>query len=71
MFFYKNYVIIYIENEKGSMNKMKIWSVTVPNAFNGMSNTSLFINEEEAKDKFDRFKDRGATMGRVDDIWNF
>lgn len=50
---------------------MKIWSVTVPNAFNGMSNTSLFINEEEAKDKFDRFKDRGATMGRVDDIWNF
>lgn len=50
---------------------MKIWSVTVPNTFNGMSNTSLFINEEEAKDKFDRFKDRGATMGRVDDIWNF
>lgn len=50
---------------------MKIWSVTVPNTFNGMSNTSLFINEEDAKDKFNRFKDRGATMGQVDDIWNF
>lgn len=50
---------------------MKIWSVTVPNTFNGMSNTSLFINEEDAKDKFNRFKDRGATMGQVDDIWDF
>ena len=50
---------------------MKIWSVSVPNTFSGLSNTSLFINEEDAKDKFNRFKDRGATMGQVDDIWNF
>lgn len=50
---------------------MKIWSVSIPNTFSGMSNTSLFINKEDAKDKFNRFKDRGATMGQVDDIWNF
>ena len=50
---------------------MKIWSVSVPNTFSGMSNTSLFINKEDAEDKFNRFKDRGATMGQVDDIWNF
>ena len=50
---------------------MKIWSVSVPNTFSGLSNTSLFVNKEDAEDKYNKFKDRGATMGQVDDIWNF
>ena len=50
---------------------MKIWSVSVPNTFNGLSNTSLFIKKEDAEEKYNRFKDRGATIVQVDDIWNF
>lgn len=50
---------------------MKFWSVSVPNTFSGLSNTSLFVNKEDAEEKYNMFKDRGATMGQVDDVWNF
>lgn len=50
---------------------MKIWSVSVLNTFSGLSHTSLFIKKEDAEEKYNRFKDRGATMEQVDDIWNF
>lgn len=41
---------------------MKIWSVSVLNTFSGLSHTSLFIKKEDAEEKYNRFKDRGATM---------
>lgn len=50
---------------------MKIWSVSVPNMFSRLSNTFLFIKKEDAEAKYNKFKDCGATMGQVDDIWNF
>lgn len=50
---------------------MKIWAVNTSNTFNGMTHTSLFVSKEDAKAKYDALKDRGATMGMVDDIWNF
>lgn len=50
---------------------MKVWAVNTPNIFSGMTHTSLFINKEDAEAKYNAFKDRGATIGQVDDIWNF
>lgn len=50
---------------------MKVWVVNTPNTFSGMTHTSLFINKEDAEAKYNAFKDRGATIGQVDDIWDF
>lgn len=50
---------------------MKIWAVNTSNTFSGMTHTSLFINKEDAEAKYNALKDRGATIGQVDDIWNF
>lgn len=50
---------------------MKIWAVNTPNTFSGMTHTSLFINKEDAEAKYNTFKDKGATIGLVDDIWDF
>lgn len=50
---------------------MKIWAVNTPNTFSGMTHTSLFINKEDAEAKYNAFKDRGATIGQVDDVWDF
>lgn len=50
---------------------MKVWAVNTLNTFNGMTHTSLFINKEDAEAKYNAFKDRGATIGQVDDIWDF
>ena len=50
---------------------MKVWAVNTPNTFSGMTHTSLFINKEDAEAKYNAFKDRGATIGQVDDIWDF
>ena len=50
---------------------MKVWAVNTPNTFSGMTHTSLFINKEDAEVKYNAFKDRGATIGQVDDIWDF
>ena len=50
---------------------MKIWAVNTPNTFSGMTHTSLFINKEDAEAKYNALKGRGATIGQVDDIWNF
>lgn len=50
---------------------MKVWAVNTPNTFNGMTHTSLFINKEDAEARYNAFKDRGATIGQVDDVWDF
>lgn len=50
---------------------MKVWAVNTPNTFSGMTHTSLFINKEDAEAKYNAFKDRGATIGQVDDVWDF
>lgn len=50
---------------------MKVWAVNIPNTFSGMTHTFLFTNREDAEAKYDTFKDKGATMGLVDDIWDF
>lgn len=50
---------------------MKVWAVNTPNTFSGMTHTSLFINKEDAEAKYNAFKSRGATMGQVEDIWDF
>ena len=50
---------------------MKIWSVSISNTFSGMSNTSLFVKKEGAEAMYNTFKNRGATIGQVDDIWGF
>lgn len=50
---------------------MKIWAVNTLNIFSGMTHTSLFINKEDAEAKYNAFKNRGATIGQADDIWNF
>lgn len=50
---------------------MKVWAVNTPNTFNGTTRTSLFVNKEDAEAKYNAFKDRGATIGQVDDIWDF
>lgn len=50
---------------------MKVWAVNTPNTFNGITHTSLFIHKEDAEAKYNAFKDRGATIGQVDDIWDF
>ena len=50
---------------------MKVWAVNTPNTFSGMTHTSLFIYKEDAEAKYNAFKDKGATIGQVDDIWDF
>lgn len=50
---------------------MKVWAVNTLNTFSGMIHMSLFINKEDAEAKYNAFKDRGATIGQVDDIWGF
>ena len=50
---------------------MKVWAVNTPNTFSGMTHTSLFINKEDAEAKYNAFKSRDATIGQVDDIWDF
>ena len=50
---------------------MKIWNVSIPNTFSGMSNTSLFVKKEGAEAMYNTFKNCGATIGQVDDTWDF
>lgn len=50
---------------------MKIWSVSIPNTFSGRTHTFLFTNKEDAEAKYNTFENRGATIGQVDDIWDF
>lgn len=50
---------------------MKVWAVNIPDTFNKMTHTSLFIHKENAEAKYNTFKDKGATIGLVDDIWDF
>lgn len=50
---------------------MKIWQVSVPNYLSGMIDNSLFVKKEDAEKRYNEYKDRGAIIGQVNDIWGF